>query len=88
MSAAPKARYILVAGPFQTRPILSPKRSSGRSKVPESKSVAFARLLILSLSRHFQGAFLRGEYPGLKPWAKPSRPFGAETLEMRAGGTN
>src|SRR5271165_3766088 len=35
---------------------------------------------ISSFSRHFQGAFLRGGYPGLKPWAELLCPFGAQTL--------
>jgi hypothetical protein len=32
--------------------------------------------------RHFQGGFLRGEHPGLKPWASVTHfaPFGAQTL--------
>ena len=41
-------------------------------------SKSFAR--VSSLSRHFQGAFLRGEHPGLKPWAKPFCPFGAQSF--------
>jgi hypothetical protein len=41
-------------------------------------SKSFARFS--SFSRHFQGAFLRGEHPGLKPWAKPFCPFGAQSL--------
>jgi hypothetical protein len=35
---------------------------------------------VSSFSRHFQGAFLRGEHPGLKPWAKPFCPFGAQSF--------
>ena len=35
---------------------------------------------VSSFSRHFQGALLRGGYPGLKPWAELSCPFGAQTL--------
>jgi len=43
-------------------------------------SKSFAR--VSSSSRHFQGAFLRGGYPGLKPWAELFCPFGfgAQTL--------
>jgi len=40
-----------------------------------SKSIA----RVSSYSRHFQGAFLRGEHPGLKPWAKPFCPLGAQS---------
>jgi hypothetical protein len=40
-------------------------------------SKLFAR--VSSFWRHFQGAFLRGEYPGLKPWAELFCPFGAQT---------
>ena len=46
-------------------------------------SKSFAR--VSSLSRHFQGAFLRGEHPGLKPWAKPFCPFGAQILYTPLG---
>src|SRR5271165_6270094 len=35
---------------------------------------------VSSFSRHFQGAFLRGGHPGLKPWAELFYPFGAKTL--------
>src|SRR5260370_31506308 len=35
---------------------------------------------VSAFSRHFQGAFLRGGHPGLKPWAELFCPFGAETL--------
>jgi hypothetical protein len=35
---------------------------------------------VSSFWRHFQGAFLRGGYPGLKPWAELFCPFGAQTL--------
>ena len=35
---------------------------------------------VSSFSRHFQGAFLRGGYPGLKPWAQLFCPFGAQDL--------
>ena len=41
-------------------------------------SKSFAR--VSSFSRHFQGAFLRGGYPGLKPWAQLFCPFGAQDL--------
>src|SRR5271169_4927632 len=41
-------------------------------------SKSFAR--VSSSSRHFQGAFLRGGYPGLKPRAELFCPFGAQTL--------
>ena len=43
-------------------------------------SKSFAR--VSSFSRHFQGAFLRVDYPGLKPWAKLPCPFGAQTLSL------
>jgi hypothetical protein len=33
-----------------------------------------------SFSRHFQGAFLDGGYPGLKPWAEFWPPFRGEML--------
>src|SRR5271165_2923409 len=39
-------------------------------------SKSFAR--VSSSSRHFQGAFLRGGYPGLKPWAELFCPFGRD----------
>ena len=45
-------------------------------------SKSFAR--VSSFSRHFQGAFLRGGYPGLKPglkpWAQLFCLFGAQDL--------
>ena len=40
-----------------------------------SKSLA----RVSSFWRHFQGAFLRGGYPGLKPWAELFCPFRAQT---------
>jgi hypothetical protein len=41
-------------------------------------SKSFAR--VSSFSRHFQGAFLRGGYPGLKPWLSSFAPSGRRTL--------
>jgi hypothetical protein len=49
---------------------LNPARHIG------SKSFA----CVSSFSRHFQGAFLRGGHPGLKPWTELFCPFGGGDL--------
>jgi hypothetical protein len=43
-------------------------------------SKSFAR--VSSFWRHFQGAFLRAGYPGLKPWAELFCPFGAQNCTL------